>query len=1385
MPITNLDRDYGVSPSIVRMTTTDNLSTVTAAGYMLSQADAIQDINGGAFEFSPTDLICIYYAGGGIAFFQLNASGDIIPAPDISVTILGTANEIVVTESFPDYTISISPSLIVPVGATASSPVSANSVATKAYVDAVADASGLTCYAASTANLAGYTYSNGAAGIGATLTAGSNAIFVLDSVDVPVNQPILYKNDTTGSGAYNGIYIVTQVGSVSTPAILTRASYYDTPSLINNSSVVAIQQGTVNAGTGWVNTSIVVSVGVTPIVFVPFGLPAGVLPPSLGGTGENNGTNTISVTGNVLVSGGFATTLTTTGITSLVLPTAGTLAVQAQVQKSAFNFATTAGSADAYTVTLSPAPSSYTDGLPISFLASFSNTTSTPTINANGLGAITMVTSGGALQVGDITLHNVYYGIYNSANNNVTILNPTYFYAASSLVQDNFYTVADDTGTANAYVASVVPQYGVIPTVGAFYWVLIAHNNTGASTLALNGGSAHAIVNLGHSALAGGELLAGNWAQFVWDGTSYQLQNSANENINLPLSLAQGGTNASLTASNGGIFYSTASAAAILAGTATANLPLLSGTSTSPTWGSYTLVLGGALTTAGALTTSGAYGVTFTFSNTTSVTFPTSGTLATTGQLGIIQLDGDTGVAQGTTVSLLAAATAGSTVSFVGSSATVALKVSDSNRNTLVGGSAGNSSQTAGHCTAFGYYALHALTSGSYLVAIGDSAGFSITSATHSVGIGFESLFNTLTDNYNNGIGSYTLNLINGGSGNNVLGYGGFTLLTTGSYNAGLGNSAGSNYTGAESNNILINNLGVLGESHVLRIGAGTGSSQQQLSKAFISGINGVTNTSALITTINSSTDQLGVVASANNGVLITSNSGIPSLLANSGTPGYVLTANSGAPPSWQATGESLAITQIDCDTGDAVPTAGILYLTGGTSGLTTSGTASTVQITGVLNGAHGGTGINNSGLTINLGSATTGYVLTSDSSGNATWASSGITAAVLLSPSGNQNILNGHNLTLDVAGGNIQALNGNVIAGSPGHAAQLECYPSSSNSGVLALAATVNGAGNFNTSITNSNSVAQSQLITIPDGGTSGSNFIISNSASGQFIGSGYLQVNAGNIYIGQGHDLVLYPPTSGPKGYMTFSCLDNSVGNFVTNVLNDPTLAQTQALTIPDCGTTVGKFILSSAAVAPQTISGGLTISTGQLVASVGNVQAGSSANAGIFISYPAVAASGVLSLHATTNASGNFSTVITNAAAVAQSQVISIPDSSNATADFVLNEGSTQMGAGSFLAFDVASGTASGSGPFTITQNHQAGIVTTPSTTVGIAGTITIVITNPFVDANSIVIVNAGNNGGASGLVTNAQNSSGQCAVSLTNLSGSILTQAFQVFYIVLSQ
>lgn len=65
------------------------------------------------------------------------------------------------------------------------------------------------------------------------------------------------------------------------------------------------------------------------------------------------------------------------------------------------------------------------------------------------------------------------------------------------------------------------------------------------------------------------------------------------------LALSRGGTNANLTASNGGVVYSTATAMAILAGTANGSRPLLSGVSSAPSWGAFSLP--GSVTSGGVL----------------------------------------------------------------------------------------------------------------------------------------------------------------------------------------------------------------------------------------------------------------------------------------------------------------------------------------------------------------------------------------------------------------------------------------------------------------------------------------------------------------------------------------------------------------------------------------------------------------------------------------------------------------------------------------------------------------------------------------------------------------------------------------------------------------
>ena len=133
-----------------------------------------------------------------------------------------------------------------------------DSLTTKAYVDEVATGLDVkdSVLVGTTVNLTA-TYSNGTAGVGATLTnSGTQAALVVDGITLAGGNRILVKDETVGNRERNGVYTVTQIGSVSTNWVLTRATDTDQPAELTGGSFVFVESGTANGGNGFVFTHV-------------------------------------------------------------------------------------------------------------------------------------------------------------------------------------------------------------------------------------------------------------------------------------------------------------------------------------------------------------------------------------------------------------------------------------------------------------------------------------------------------------------------------------------------------------------------------------------------------------------------------------------------------------------------------------------------------------------------------------------------------------------------------------------------------------------------------------------------------------------------------------------------------------------------------------------------------------------------------------------------------------------------------------------------------------------------------------------------------------------------------------------------------------------------
>ncbi|MFA7238998.1 MAG: hypothetical protein WC091_02725 [Sulfuricellaceae bacterium] len=141
-------------------------------------------------------------------------------------------------------------------------------VATTAYVQAAIFAAPViaACKYATTAALAASTYSNGASGVGATLTEVGLGALSVDGTTPSVNDRILVKNQA--STFQNGVYTVTVVGSAGVSFVLTRATDYNIAADIDLGDQVFVSAGATLLGTTWTQNGTQNPVmGTNPITF--------------------------------------------------------------------------------------------------------------------------------------------------------------------------------------------------------------------------------------------------------------------------------------------------------------------------------------------------------------------------------------------------------------------------------------------------------------------------------------------------------------------------------------------------------------------------------------------------------------------------------------------------------------------------------------------------------------------------------------------------------------------------------------------------------------------------------------------------------------------------------------------------------------------------------------------------------------------------------------------------------------------------------------------------------------------------------------------------------------------------------------------------------------
>lgn len=500
MAITSIRRDWGEGPSLVRMTATDDLSTITGARYLINQQSNIVAINGGTFSWYPSDLILIFYEVDQWSFFKRNeATGA------LSVVIGGDQSGVTPQEVQDEaFTYSV-----------ATGPVNA-------YVAHLSPA--VTTLTAGLVLQLKINITN--TSTTPTVTIDGNTLTVVD-----ITSSAIEPGDMIAGGiswlVYDGTNLQLLNPAVSTASPLTPADIqfqaftYAADSGTTNAIVLSFNPPITSYSNGLgievkmaqTNNSETVTIDVD-----------GLGPVSVFGNDFNN-----VLPGTLVQSGNYRFVYNSDGpgfiLETPALPTtAGAQGIQAQ--QWTYEIDTSTGP-DAYVVDYTPAMAT-TNGTIFYVLinGTGTNTINNPTVTVNGNTYDVYLETGNNIQIGDIIAGGI--SAFQILNGSLNLLNPIQSTGVTAFnIQSQTYNYSvTDTGTVNDYVGAYSPSIASFGA-GTQLSLLLANTNTSTTvTFDCGDGSGPTPVLLGNgSPPPVGSMPAGLNAIFTYNGTNWQIVN--------------------------------------------------------------------------------------------------------------------------------------------------------------------------------------------------------------------------------------------------------------------------------------------------------------------------------------------------------------------------------------------------------------------------------------------------------------------------------------------------------------------------------------------------------------------------------------------------------------------------------------------------------------------------------------------------------------------------------------------------------------------------------------------------------------------------------------------------------------------------------------------